>query len=247
MPTAGGTTVTGTLTDETATTATVNGLTNGVAYQLRVAATNAFGTGAFSALSNIVTPNETTPPTVTARVPAPNATGVSVSANVSATFSEAVQGVTPTNFTIRQGANPVLAGSVNQVGTTNEWALNPTADLAFNTVYTVTLTGNATTGIRDAVNNPLTTVTWTFTTAAAPDTAAPTVTARSPLAGATGVAVTSNITATFNEGVQGVAAGTFTVRQGANPVLAGVVTAGPGANQFTLNPNANLAVVRSTP
>ena len=78
-----------------------------------------------------------------------------------------MQGVTPANFTVRQGANPVLAGTVTQVGTTNQWALNPTANLAANTVYTVTLTGNASTGIRDAANNAVATTTWTFTTAAA--------------------------------------------------------------------------------
>ena len=178
---------------------------------------------------------------MTARVPAANATGVAVGANISATFSEPVQGVTPANFTVRQGANPVLAGTVTQVGTTNEWALNPTADLAFNTVYTVTLTGNATTGIRDAVNNPLATTTWTFTTAAAPDTLAPTVTARVPATGATGVAVGADLSATFSEAVQGVSTGSFTVRAGAAAAVAATVTAGPGANQFTLNPTANLA------
>ena len=39
-----------------ATSLTVNGLTNGTAYQLQVAAMNAVGTGPMSALSNVVTP-----------------------------------------------------------------------------------------------------------------------------------------------------------------------------------------------
>ena len=61
MPVSGGPTLHSTLTDPTAGTATVNGLTNGTAYTLRVAATNPFGTGSFSAASNVVTP--VAPPT----------------------------------------------------------------------------------------------------------------------------------------------------------------------------------------
>ena len=57
VPVGGGTTLTSTLTDGTATTATVNGLLNGTSYQLRVAASNALGTGPFSALSNTVVPS----------------------------------------------------------------------------------------------------------------------------------------------------------------------------------------------
>ena len=73
-----------------------------------------------------------------------------------------------------------------------------------NTPYTATLTGGAS-AIRDAANNPLATVSWTFTTAAAPaDTTAPTVTTRSPSSNSTSVSRTGNITATFSEPVNGV-------------------------------------------
>ena len=56
--------------------------------------------------------------------------------------------------------------------------------------------------MKDVAGNALaTTRTWTFTTAAAGggDTTAPTVTATSPAAGATGVAATANVTGTFSE------------------------------------------------
>ena len=48
-------------------------------------------------------------------------------------------------------------------GTTNQWILNPDSTLASRTTFTVTLTGG-TGAIRDTAGNPLTTVSWTFTT-----------------------------------------------------------------------------------
>ena len=46
---------------------------------------------------------------------------------------------------------------------TRRATLNPSANLAPGTRYTVGLAGSAT-GIRDAAGNPFRTVTWTFTT-----------------------------------------------------------------------------------
>ena len=102
--------------------------------------------------------------------------------------------------------------------TTRVATLDPSANLAVNTPYTATLTGGAS-AIRDAANNPLATVSWTFTTAAAPpaDTTAPTVTTRSPSTNATEVSRTGNITATFSEPVNGVSGTTFVLRTGTAP------------------------------
>src|SRR4029450_423446 len=53
---------------------------------------------------------DVTPPTVTARNPAANATNVTVSTDVTATFSEDVTGVSGTTFTLEgPGATPVSA------------------------------------------------------------------------------------------------------------------------------------------
>ena len=123
----------------------VTGLTNGSAFRFQIAASNAVGTGAFSALSSPVSPvGDTTPPTVTARTPAVNATGVAVAADITATFSENVVGTGTTTVTVRDGANPAIAGVVTYNAATRIATLNPDAALANNTLYTVALTAGIT-------------------------------------------------------------------------------------------------------
>jgi methionine-rich copper-binding protein CopC len=226
-----------------ATSAVVTGLTNGTAYTFRVRAINAVGESVDSAASNSVTPQPpNAAPTVTARTPGVGATGVPVGDNITATFSEAVQGVTNTTFVVRSNAAPntVITATVTRNGTTNQWILNPAANLQPNTAYTVTLTGGAA-AIRDLQNAPLATTTWSFTTAAA--NAAPTVTARTPAVNATGVLVGNNIDATFSEPVQGVSNTTFFIRSNAAPgtAIAATVTQDGTTNRWILNPTANLA------
>ncbi|PXA64683.1 hypothetical protein CVS29_14120 [Arthrobacter psychrochitiniphilus] len=105
-------------------------------------------------------------PTVTNRTPAVNATRVSRTANITATFSEAVTGLPATaaangNFTIKRSSNgAVFPSVVSYSGTTRVATLNPTGTLLANTKYTLTL-GN---GIKDAAGNLLAPVTWSFTT-----------------------------------------------------------------------------------
>jgi hypothetical protein len=122
---------------------------------------------------------------------------VAVGNNITATFSETVQGVNTTTFFVRSNAvpNTAIAATVSRDGTTNRWILNPNANLAAGTTYTVTLTGGAT-AIRDAQNAPLATTTWSFTTAGG--TTAATVPAQpaAPVAtaGAAGGAVNATVT-----------------------------------------------------
>ena len=120
-----------------------------------------------------------------------------------------------------------------------------------NTEYTVTLTGGAQ-AIRNAQGIPLPTTSWTFRTVAAPsDTTAPTVTARTPIANATGVLRGANLNATFSEAVQGVVtaapqAPTYTVTPvnaagtATGPAVGAVVTLNATGRVATLNPNAAL-------
>ena len=75
-------------------------------------------------------------------------------------------GVDPNTFTLKDTpTGNVITAVVSRNGTTNKWILNPTANLTAGTMYLATLTGGPT-AIRDAANNPLTTLSWSFTTAA---------------------------------------------------------------------------------
>ena len=102
-------------------------------------------------------------PTVIARVPAINATNVDRTANISATFSEDVQGVSSTTATLTRGGGVAIATTVTYNAATRTVTIDPVLNLRRNSQFTVTLTGGAA-AIRDLTNLPLTTVTWSFTT-----------------------------------------------------------------------------------
>jgi hypothetical protein len=173
-------------------------------------------------------------PTVTARTPATNATGVTVPVSPTATFSEAVNGVTTAgNVTLRVGtaANGTLVPSVVSYNTTTRVVtINPNASLLADTRYTVRLNN-----ITDVAGNPLAaaSASWTFLTGPAP-----TVTARTPAAGATGVARNTTVTATFSEVVTGVSGTSFTVRNPAGTVAAGTVTFNATTRVATFTPSS---------
>jgi hypothetical protein len=179
---------------------------------------------------------DTTPPTVSFTVPANAATGVPINQKVSATFSEAMDPATITTatFTLKQGATPV-AGTVSYIGQTATFT--PSSNLVANTTYTATIT----TGAKDLAGNALASnYAWSFTTAAAPDTTAPTVTSTDPANGATGVALNKKIAAVFSEAMDPltITTLTFTLKQGVTPITGTVTYAGFTA---TFSPLSNLA------
>ncbi|GIJ64134.1 hypothetical protein Vau01_116500 [Virgisporangium aurantiacum] len=107
------------------------------------------------------TGSDTTPPTVTGRSPASGATGVPVTTTVAATFSEAVQSGSA-SIVVRNPAGTAVTGTTSYNAGTNTATFSPAAALAANTAYTATVSG-----ARDAANNTMSTVSWTFTTAPA--------------------------------------------------------------------------------
>ena len=101
---------------------------------------------------------DATPPTVVSVTPASGATGVAVTTVVTATFSEAMDAstITTSSFTLDG-----VAGSVSYNSGTYTATFTPSADLAYSTTYTATLS----TAITDVAGNPLAAeYSWSFTT-----------------------------------------------------------------------------------
>ena len=105
-------------------------------------------------------------PTVTATVPVANATNVARGANITATFSEPVTGVSAATATLTRSNGDVIvvAVTLNAAGTIA--TINPAVNLRRNTTFTVRLIGGPT-AIREAAATslPLVTTSWSFTTA----------------------------------------------------------------------------------
>jgi hypothetical protein len=212
-----------------ATSLVVPGLANGVPAAFKVRAVNISGPSLFSALSNVVTPDNVVP-TVTTRTPASGARSVIQTDNVTATFSEAVTPVTGANFVLRLGTT-VIPAVVTYNAATRVATLNPNATLLADRSYTATLSG-----VTDIVGNPLATTTWSFLTGPAP-----TITAQTPAALATGVLRNSNVTATFSELMTGIAPTTVQlIRLTGGAVVPSVLTFNTTTRVMTINPNATL-------
>ncbi len=176
---------------------------------------------------------DVTAPQVSGTSPSTGAAGVALTANVTATFNEAVTGVDGTSFTL-EGPSGAVAGTVIYTAATRTATFIPSAPFAGLTVYTATLSS----GIVDLSSNPLATYTWTFTTAPS-DVTPPTVTSNYPMAGATGISVLANITATFDEAVNGVSASSFLL-EGPTGAVAGAVSYNSGTRTATFDPGVTL-------
>ena len=137
---------------------------------------------------------DTAPPSVMAKTPVAGATGVAVNIAPSVTFSELVDPATIT-FTLSAG-DVSVAGNMIYSGITA--IFTPSLPLAYGTQYTATVEA----GVRDLAGNTMPdNYSWVFTTSAAPDTTPPSITASTPVAGASGVAVNIAPSVTFSEPV----------------------------------------------
>ena len=190
-------------------------------------------------------PDDFTPPQVIFRAPAEDTIGVGVGDDIFVDFSESVTGVSNASFTVTQGGLPV-AGSVTYSDIFGSRAtFTQSIQLAANSAYTVNLTS----AIRDTATlpNPLMPVTWIFTTG--PDQLIPAVQGRSPINASTGIPVTAQVSARFDEQVLNVTTTSFTLTpQGGSPVATTVgYTAGTRTATLMVGTTTKKTSPRSPP
>jgi O-glycosyl hydrolase len=180
------------------------------------------------------------PPTVTAVTPASAATGVALDTTVTATFSQAMNSSTiiASTFTLAGPGGAAVSGTVSYAATGSVATFTPSANLAYSTQYTATIT----TGAQDSAGTALSAnYTWSFTTAAAP--VAPTVTAVTPANAATGVVISTPVTAAFSQPMSSstITTATFTLTGPGGAAVDGTVAYTATGSVATFTPSASLA------
>lgn len=187
--------------------------------------------------------NDTIPPATSSTSPASGATGVSISATITATFNDAMDPLTmsASTFTLSSGGSAV-SGTVSYNSSTKTATFTPSSNLSYSTTYTATITTSA----KDSAGNSLASAyTWSFTTTSAPASEPPpkatlSVTSSSPSGGATSVGTNTVVTATFSDNMNGstLTTDTFKLSGGGSNVTGSVSTNG---NKATFTPSAGLA------
>ncbi|MGD0169037.1 MAG: Ig-like domain-containing protein [Smithella sp.] len=246
--TAGGTAVTGTVTNvgQNAVFTPAADLEASTLYTVTIT-TGARDKAGNALASNFVwsfttgTTEDTTAPTVTLTVPADTSISVATNTKIAATFSEAMNPltITGTTFTVvnTTAGGTAVAGTVAYIGKTATFT--PTSNLPASSLFTATIT----TGVTDLAGVAIVSnYVWTFTTGTATDTTAPTVTLTDPLNGAIDVALSKRVKATFSKAMDPltITTTTFTLEQGTTSVpgtvtYVGLVATFTPLSDLTLN------------
>ena len=172
-------------------------------------------------------------PTVSSTVPTNGATDVALDATLTVNFSELVTAA-DVWATLVCGGLPV---AVTLGGSGSTFTIDPDTNLPYGSSCTATVLAAQITD-QDADDPPdvmATDYSWTFTTVYDP---APTVTGVTPLNAATGVALNSNLTATFSEAVD-LAAGAVSLSCSYSGVRTTVVSTTDDLT-FTIDPDVDL-------
>ena len=174
-------------------------------------------------------------PGLTTMFPSDGASAVALNTRVLATFDMAMEPLTASTFTLKQGGTAV-PGTVTHGADGTTATFTPNANLAANSSYTATITTGAKSadGAGFAANRS-----WSFTTGTAADSTPPEVKSTNPTASATGVAINRRLTVTFSEAMDplSLTSSTFSVRQGGT-AISGNVTYGPGTTATFTPANA---------
>jgi hypothetical protein len=188
---------------------------------------------------SFTTAADTMRPTVTSISPSSGATGVSTGAQVTATFSEAMDGSTITSsaFELRSSGS-LVATTVSYDSATRRATLTPSGALLNLTTYTATVT----TGVKDVGGNALSAnYVWSFTTV--PDTTPPTVTSVSPPSGAAGVSAGTRVSVTFSEAMSSstITSSTLQLRNSSGASVPASVSFSSSTSTASLAPSSPLA------
>ena len=246
VPAGGGAAVNGTVSvvGNTATFTPAVALVAGTQYTATISNTvkdlagNALAANSSWSFTTAVAP-DVTAPTVTSATPANGATAVPHNTTISATFSESMASATLTtsSVTLVRTGGTAVSGTVGVSG--NSVTFTPSTALVGSASYTATITTAAT----DIAGNPLAANSvWSFTTAAAADTTAPSIIGNTPANGATNVPGSTVATVSFSEPMNTATLTTasFYLSQTGGTVISGAVTV--SGNTATFTPTTALAV-----
>ncbi len=186
---------------------------------------------------------DSTPPQVLFVSPPDGAADVTLGVTLTARFSEALDATTVNigTFTLTSG-DGFVSGVVTYDPVTRTASLDPTADLAVNTVYTATLT----TGIKDLFGNSLSQAySFSFTTnpgASVELNFPPVITTITPSNGAIEVSIRPTIAATFNAEMDATTINTNTFwLQSQTGFVAGTVSYDAATKIASFQPSSDLA------
>ena len=193
------------------------GLTQNTSYSYKMMARDVVrNQTSWSASATVVTPPEADPPLVVSFDPADGATAVPLNSNFTVTFNETIKkgggNITIRNTTdsINTAINVTDAVQVTVSGAV--MTINPTGVLLGNKNYAILMPAGV---IKDSVNNNFAGIaaetTWNFTSGPS-DAVPPTIVSFSPVDGATGVGLASNLVATFSEEIVKGTSGNITLK-----------------------------------
>jgi N,N-dimethylformamidase beta subunit-like, C-terminal/Domain of unknown function (DUF4082)/Bacterial Ig-like domain len=177
-------------------------------------------------------------PSLTARTPAPAATGVATTANVTATFDRPLDPATVDGTTawLTNSGGGTVPADVSYDASSRTITIDPSTDLDGVSTYTAHLA----TGIKGWNGQGLgAATTWSFTTRGGNP---PVVTSQTPASGATGVSFATSVKATFDRALDPstLTTGTFTLTPAGGSPISASVSYDAATRTATLQPAAML-------